>query len=215
MIDLFENQNPVGRETLGTQAFVFRGFALSLIQDLLANIALIEQISPFRHLVTPGGFTMSVSMTNCGQLGWTSDRRGYKYTAIDPLTGNPWPLMPNEFLKLAQSAAEEAGFPSFSPDACLINRYAAGTKLSLHQDKDELNLDAPVVSVSLGIPAIFQFGGLERNDKKENIPLFHGDVVVWGGVDRLRYHGVLPIKNNTHSVLGEQRINLTFREVNR
>lgn len=215
MIDLFENQNSVGTEALGTQAFVFRGFALPIAQDLLAKIALIERISPFCHLVTPGGFAMSVGMTNCGPLGRTSDRRGYKYTEIDPLTGNPWPHMPTDFVRLAQAAANEAGFPSFSPDACLINRYTEGTKLSLHQDKDELDYDAPIVSVSLGIPAIFQFGGLERNDMKKNIPLFYGDVVVWGVVDRLRYHGILPIKSNTHSILGEQRINLTFRKVNR
>ncbi len=215
MIDLFENANPIGREVLGAHAFVLRGFALPVVTDLLSNIVIIEKISPSRHLVTPRGFTMSVSMTNCGQLGWISNRRGYKYTEIDPLTGNRWPPMPDEFLNLAQSAANEAGFPSFFPDACLINRYAAGTRLSLHQDKDELDLDAPIISVSLGIPAVFQFGGFERNDKKENIPLFHGDVVVWGGVDRLRYHGVLPIKSNTHSMVGEQRINLTFRKVNR
>lgn len=215
MLDLFENESSGGREILGAQAFVLRGFALPVANELLANIALIEKISPIRYLVTPGGHTMSVGMTNCGRLGWTSDRRGYKYTAVDPLTDNPWPQMPNEFLTLAQSAANEAGFQSFIPDACLINRYATGTKLSLHQDKDEQDLDAPIVSVSLGIPAVFQFGGFERNDKKENVPLFHGDVVVWGGVDRLRYHGVLPIKSNTHLILGEQRINLTFRKVNR
>ena len=215
MNDLFENLSVGIRENIGAQAVVLRGFALPVAQDLLASVALIEKISPSRHLVTPNGFTMSVGVTNCGHLGWTSDRRGYKYTAVDPLTGNPWPPMPDEFLTLAQSAANATGFASFFPDACLINRYAPGTKLSLHQDKDEQDLDAPIVSVSLGIPAVFQFGGFERNDKKENIPLFHGDVVVWGGVDRLRYHGVLPIKNNMHSQLGEQRINLTFRKVNR
>lgn len=215
MLDLFENESSGGREILGAQAFVLRGFALPVANELLANVALIEKISPIRYLVTPGGFTMSVGMTNCGRLGWTSDRRGYKYTAVDPLTDNPWPQMPSEFLKLARSAANEAGFRSFIPDACLINRYVTGTKLSLHQDKDEQDLDAPIVSVSLGIPAVFQFGGFERNGKKENVPLFHGDVVVWGGVDRLRYHGVLPIKNNTHSIVGEQRINLTFRKVDR
>ncbi len=215
MLDLFENESSGGREILGAQAFVLRGFALPVANELLANVALIEKTSPIRYLVTPGGFTMSVGMTNCGRLGWTSDRRGYKYTAVDPLTDNPWPQMPNEFLKLARSAANEAGFRSFIPDACLINRYVTGTKLSLHQDKDEQDLDAPIVSVSLGIPAVFQFGGFERNGKKENVPLFHGDVVVWGGVDRLRYHGVLPIKNNTHSIVGEQRINLTFRKVDR
>lgn len=215
MDDLFENVHNGEREILGEQAVVLRGFALPVSDELLENIAAIEKISPSRHLVTPNGFTMSVGMTNCGPLGWISDRRGYKYTKVDPLTGNPWPQMPNEFLKLAQAAANEAGFPSFFPDACLINRYTPGTKLSLHQDKDEQDLNAPIVSVSLGIPAVFQFGGFERNDKKEKIPLFHGDVVVWGGVDRLRYHGVLPIKNSSHSTLGEQRINLTFRKVNR
>jgi alkylated DNA repair protein (DNA oxidative demethylase) len=212
MIDLFENEAPGRREPLGEEAFILRGFARPVADDLLAKVASIEAVSPFRHMVTPGGFTMSVGLTNCGQLGWTSDRKGYKYTTIDPLTGNAWPQMPGVFLTLAQSAANEAGFPQFLPDACLINRYTPGTKLSLHQDKDELDFDAPIVSVSLGIPAVFQFGGFERVDKKRNVPLFHGDVVVWGGVDRLRYHGILPIKNNTHAILGEQRINLTFRK---
>jgi alkylated DNA repair protein (DNA oxidative demethylase) len=212
MIDLFENEAPGRREPLGEEAFILRGFARSVADDLLAKVASIEAVSPFRHMVTPGGFTMSVGLTNCGQLGWTSDRKGYKYTTIDPLTGNAWPQMPSEFLALAQSAANEAGFRHFLPDACLINRYTPGTKLSLHQDKDELDFDAPIVSVSLGIPAVFQFGGFERADKKCNVPLFHGDVVVWGGVDRLRYHGILPIKNNNHPILGEQRINLTFRK---
>ncbi len=215
MIDLFENNSSGDREILGTQASVLRGFALPLVSKLVANVSLIENISPFRHLVTPGGFTMSVGMTNCGQLGWTSDRTGYRYTTIDPLTCKAWPQMPKAFLLLAQSAASEAGFDNFYPDACLINRYVPGTKLSLHQDKDELDFNTPIVSVSLGIPAVFQFGGLERTDKKNNIPLYNGDVVVWGGIDRLRYHGVLPIKHNTHSILGEQRINLTFRKASR
>lgn len=215
MIDLFENDSSGDREALGTQAFVLRGFALAVASKLVTNIALIENISPFRHLVTPGGFTMSVGMTNCGQLGWTSDRTGYRYTTIDPLTCKTWPQMPKAFLLLAQSAASEAGFDNFYPDACLINRYVPGTKLSLHQDKDELDFNAPIVSVSLGIPAVFQFGGLERTDQKNNIPLYNGDVVVWGGIDRLRYHGVLPIKHNKHSILGEQRINLTFRKASR
>lgn len=212
MIDLFENESSGEREILGPQAFILRGFALSVAHELLAKIAFVESISPFRHMTTPGGFTMSVGLTNCGQLGWTSDRRGYRYSSIDPVTGNPWPAMPNEFLALAKSAAHEAGFVNFVPDACLINRYAPGTKLSLHQDKDEQDLGAPIVSVSLGIPAVFQFGGLERDAPKIKVPLFHGDVVVWGGVDRLRFHGILPLKSNSHSMLGEQRINLTFRK---
>lgn len=213
MTDLFENERLGGRQRLGQQAFVLQGFATAVAGDLFAQIELIAAISPFRHMITPGGFTMSVALTNCGALGWTSDRRGYRYTSIDPTTERPWPGMPKEFLHLANSAANEAGFCNFLPDACLINQYVPGTKLSLHQDKDELDFDAPIVSVSLGIPAIFQFGGFERSDPKIKVPLFHGDVVVWGGVDRLRYHGVLPIKPNIHCLTGEKRINLTFRKV--
>lgn len=215
MFDLFENQNPSGRENLGTKAVVLRGFALSIVKELLTNITVIQNISPFRHMTTPRGHTISVTLTNCGHLGWISDQWGYRYTKTDPVTKKPWPQMPEVFLLLAQSAASEAGFDNFYPDACLINRYVPGTKLSLHQDKDELDFNAPIVSVSLGIPAVFQFGGLERTDRKNNIPLYNGDVVVWGGIDRLRYHGVLPIKHNTHSILGEQRINLTFRKASR
>lgn len=210
-IDLFESESAPTREKIGEEAVVLRGFASATANELLTKIKEIETISPFRHMTTPGGFTMSVGLTNCGQLGWTSDRRGYRYSTIDPMTNKPWPQMPAEFLRLAQSAAREAGFNDFNPTACLINRYAPGAKLSLHQDKDEPDFNAPIVSVSLGIPATFQFGGLDRSDKKINIPLVHGDVVVWGGIDRMRFHGVLPIKSNVHSVLGEQRINITFR----
>ncbi|HEY8939059.1 MAG TPA: DNA oxidative demethylase AlkB [Cellvibrio sp.] len=213
MHDLFENERLGGRVQLGEQAVVLQGFAMSIASNVLAQVALIETIAPFRHMKTPGGFTMSVALTNCGAFGWTSDSRGYRYTSIDPITGKPWPDMPKEFLTLARAAANEAGFSDFVPDACLINRYVAGARLSLHQDKDELDFSAPIVSVSLGIPAIFQFGGLERTDPTRKVPLFHGDVVVWGGVDRLKYHGVLPIKQNSHSTTGEQRINLTFRKV--
>jgi alkylated DNA repair protein (DNA oxidative demethylase) len=161
---------------------------------------------------TPGGFTMSVALTNCGALGWTSDRRGYRYAASDPVSGAPWPAMPESFRRLARDAAAAAGFPGFEPDACLINRYAAGARLSLHQDKDERSHVEPVVSVSLGIPAVFLWGGMRRADKAVRIPLFHGDTVVWGGVDRLRYHGVAPLKAQHHPLLGEQRINMTFRK---
>lgn len=209
MIDLFEGIS--GREKLGEQAFVLRGFALSVAEALLAEVRNVESISPLRHMETPGGFKMSVATTNCGTLGWISDRRGYKYAAIDPITHNPWPSMPDVFLTLATSAAREAGFNSFVPNACLINQYIPGTKLSLHQDKDERDFSQPIVSVSLGVPATFQFGGFERTAAKSKVPLFHGDVVVWGGVDRLRYHGILPLKRNDHALLGEKRINLTFR----
>jgi alkylated DNA repair protein (DNA oxidative demethylase) len=163
-------------------------------------------------MVTPGGFEMSVAMTNCGRLGWASDRKGYRYAPLDPLTGQRWPEMPDIFLKLAASAAAAAGFDAFVPDACLINRYAPGAKLSLHQDKDERDFRQPIVSVSLGVPAVFLFGGLKRSDKTRQVPLAHGDVVVWGGPDRLRYHGVLALKHGDHPLLGSHRINLTFRK---
>ncbi|MDO7896159.1 DNA oxidative demethylase AlkB [Pseudomonas citrulli] len=212
--DLFADQAPTPpgqTERIGQQAFVLRGFALAWLERLLPALDTVLQAAPFRQMVTPGGFTMSVALTSCGALGWTTDRRGYRYTTNDPQTGQPWPGMPAVFRELAQAAARQAGFDGFEPDACLINRYVPGARMSLHQDKDERALDAPIVSISLGLPAVFQFGGFERSDKSQRIPLFHGDAVVWGGVDRLRYHGVLPLKDGQHPRLGSQRINLTFR----
>ncbi|HEY4318690.1 MAG TPA: DNA oxidative demethylase AlkB [Herbaspirillum sp.] len=203
---------PGERERLGQGAFVLRGFALPYVDALLPSLKAVLRQAPFRHMVTPGGFRMSVGLSNCGALGWTSDRRGYRYTPIDPDSGLPWPAMPEVFMQLAQAAAAAAGFAGFRPDACLINRYAAGTRLSLHQDRNELDLAAPVVSISLGIPAVFQFGGTQRADPKQRVPLFHGDVVVWGGEDRLRYHAVLPLKPAHHPATGEVRINMTFRK---
>lgn len=200
------------QQQLAQDAFVLRAFATPYVAQLLPLLETIQQASPFRHLVTLGGFRMSVAMTCCGALGWTSDRRGYRYSAIDPDNGRNWPAMPDIFLLLAQAAAAQAGFDGFLPDACLINRYQPGTRLTLHQDKDEQDYAAPIVSVSLGIPAMFLFGGHERSDKAARVLLFHGDVVVWGGVDRLRYHGVLPLKEAEHPLLGGQRINLTFRK---
>ncbi|MDB6142119.1 MAG: alkB [Pseudomonas sp.] len=212
-LDLFADDAPQAPRTeqIGPRSFVLRGFALPLVEQLLPALQRILGRSPFRHMVTPGGFTMSVALSNCGQLGWVTDRSGYRYTRIDPDTGQPWPDLPDLFMQLAQSAASESGFPGFIPDACLINRYVPGAKMSLHQDKNEQGYEWPVVSVSLGIPAMFLFGGMERSDKTQRVPLFHGDVVVWGGEDRLRYHGVLPLKQAEHPQLGEQRINFTFR----
>jgi len=201
-----------GRDFLGAQACILRGYALPYVGDLGAEIARIDAASPFRHMTTPGGYTMSAALTNCGGLGWISDRRGYRYTGIDPQTGRPWPAMPACFLALARSAASAAGFDDFVPDACLMNRYLPGARLTLHQDKNERDFTAPIVSVSLGIPAVFLFGGNERADKAVRIALRHGDVAVWGGVDRMRYHGVLPINADEHPLLGRQRINLTFRK---
>ncbi|WP_144629966.1 DNA oxidative demethylase AlkB [Bordetella genomosp. 13] len=209
--DWFDSPQPGRREALGPQACVLRGFALEYVPRLLPALREIERTAPARQLVTPGGRTMSIAMSNCGALGWTSSRNGYRYTARDPASGQPWPSMPAPFLELAQAAADAAGHPGFVPDACLINRYDPGTRLSLHQDRDEHDLDHPIVSVSLGIPAVFLFGGLRREDATQKVPLFHGDVVVWGGADRLRYHGVQPVREAEHPELGRLRINLTFR----
>jgi DNA oxidative demethylase len=210
MHDLFASE--AVREAFAPGAVVMRGWALPLETALLAALEEIAVAAPFRRMVTPGGFTMSVAMTNCGKAGWVTDRTGYRYTATDPQTGRPWPAMPGLFLKLAGDAAAAAGYPSFVPDACLINRYEPGTRLSLHQDRNERDFAQPVVSVSLGLPATFQFGGAKRTDRPLRIPLHHGDVVVWGGPTRLNYHGVLELKDGEHSALGRLRLNLTLRK---
>ncbi|MFL6417085.1 MAG: DNA oxidative demethylase AlkB [Bryobacteraceae bacterium] len=197
---------------LGPGVAVLRGFALKNEAALLSELKRVTEAAPFRHMVTAGGFRMSVAMTNCGPLGWISDRRGYRYEETDPVSGDPWPPIPDLFLKLAGDAANAAGFPLFTPNACLINRYEPGAKMSLHQDKDEKDFTQPIVSVSLGLPAVFQFGGLKRSEETRRIQLTHGDVVVWGGPARLRYHGVLPLKKGTHPTLGNHRLNLTFRK---
>lgn len=199
-------------ERLGPEAVVLHGFALPEEAKILAALNEIVDLAPFRHMITPGGHRMSVAMTNCGSLGWVTDTTGYRYDALDPESGQPWPPMPEPFLRLAEAAATEAGFPSFIPDACLINRYEPGAKLSLHQDKDEQDLSQPIVSVSLGLPATFLFGGTKRADKQQRTPLTHGDVVVWGGLARLSYHGVLPLKEGDHPLLGRYRLNLTLRK---
>lgn len=201
------------RIAIGANACVLRGFALRWQHDLLAGVAGIVQQAPFRHLVTPGGRPMQVAMTNCGDLGWYSDRLGYRYTPRDPLSGQPWPAMPSSFAELAAQAAQAAELPPFAPNACLINRYTVGTRLTLHQDEGDAR--QPIVSVSLGLPAVFLWGGQERGDATQKLPLQHGDVVVWGGVDRMRFHGVMPVKDGlspvSHPLLAGQRINLTFR----
>ena len=211
MSDLFAGQ--AQRTPLGAQACVLHGFALPVAEALLAGIDAIAAAAPFRHLATPGGHVMQVAMTNCGTFGWCSDRRGYRYERCDPTTGQPWPPLPEAFLRLAREAAAEAGFTGYVPDACLVNRYAPGTRLSLHQDRDEGNYDHPIVSVSLGLPATFLFGGYARGDRTVRVPLAHGDVVVWGGVDRMRFHGVLPVPPGRDPRTGEARLNLTFRKV--
>jgi alkylated DNA repair protein (DNA oxidative demethylase) len=212
-LDLFESAPLAGpqEESLGPGAMLLRGFALAESAQLLEAIGQVAQQAPFRHMTTPGGFRMSVAMTNCGAVGWVTDRSGYRYDPIDPTTHEKWPAMPLVLLALAARAAARGGFADFQPDACLINRYEPGTRLSLHQDRNEQDLRAPVVSVSLGLQAVFLFGGPRREDPTRAIPLAHGDVVVWGGVSRLWFHGVRPLKDAEHPVLGRQRINLTFR----
>jgi DNA oxidative demethylase len=213
-VDLFESVPDVrpAQEAMAEGAVLLRGFASPLEAGLIAALRAIVEQAPFRHMMTPGGHQMSVAMTNCGSFGWVTDRTGYRYDANDPEAGRPWPAMPPAFRELARQAASQAGFAEFSPDACLINRYQPGARMSLHQDKDELDLAAPIVSVSLGLPAIFLFGGLKRSDKPNRFRLQHGDIAVWGGPARLAFHGVAPLADGEHALLGQQRINLTFRK---
>lgn len=190
---------------------LLRGAALPFEQALLAALDVVTAASPFRHMVTPGGYRMSVAMTNCGAAGWVTDRSGYRYDPRDPETGSTWPAMPDCFRTLATTAANGAGYPDFCPDACLINCYEPGARLSLHQDKNERDFAHPIVSVSLGLPVVFQFGGLQRNNPTRKFALQHGDVAVWGGPSRLRFHGVAELKDGVHETVGRRRINLTFR----
>ena len=213
-LSLFEDSAALnsGSVPLMAGAVLLRGYALRHLALLLSELAQVTAVAPYRHMVTPGGYSMSVSMSNCGAAGWVTDRSGYRYDACDPLSGKPWPARPICFGKLATDAAAEAGYSSFIPDACLINGYAPGARMSLHQDKNERDFDAPIVSVSLGLPAVFLWGGSARSDRPMRVPLVHGDVVVWGGPARLRYHGVMPLKAGEHAVLGRLRVNLTFRK---
>lgn len=205
---------------LAEGAILLRGYACPVEEVLLADLAAVLAAAPLRQMITPGGKQMSVAMSSCGPLGWISDRAGYRYSPHDPQSGKPWPAMPSSILALAAQAAAIAGFPGYVPDACLINRYRPGDKLSLHQDRDEQDFSAPIVSVSLGLDAIFQLGGLARRDPSTRHLLQHGDVVVFGGPARLRFHGILPIKEapliptpaaTHHPELAHQRINLTLR----
>jgi len=212
--DLFDRTSDVlpSREQMADGAVLLRGFARPMQHDLLRALDEITAQAAFRHMSTPGGFEMSVAMTNCGKCGWITDRSGYRYGADDPVSGKPWPAMPPAFRELAVQAAAQGGFAGFAPDACLINRYEPGARMSLHQDKDEQDFSAPIVSVSLGLPAIFLFGGTKRSDKPARYRLEHGDVVVWGGPSRLFFHGVAPLADGEHALLGRKRINLTFRK---
>jgi len=212
MTSLFENGER-SVEQLEEGAVLLRGFASGEAAELVEEVERIAAAAPFRHLVTPGGYSMSVAMTNCGRVGWVSDRRGYRYDPRDPDSGAPWPAIPERFLCLAQRAAAEGGFANYDPDACLINRYAAGSKLGLHQDRDEEDHWSPIVSVSLGLPAVFLWGGKRRADPVRRLRVENGDVAVWGGPARFVYHGVAPLKAGEHPLTGALRINLTFRKV--
>ena len=211
-LDLFD---PAGTESkeewLAPGAVVLPGFAAPAERELLAALGEVVARAPFRHMVTPGGFRMSVAMTNCGSYGWVTDRSGYRYDAVDPESGDAWPPMPESLLRLAADAAAHAGFGGFVPDACLINRYEPGARMSLHQDRNERDFDQPIVSLSLGLPAVFLFGGSKRADQPRRVELRHGDVMVWGGPARLRYHGVMPLRDGLHPVVGRHRVNLTLR----
>jgi alkylated DNA repair protein (DNA oxidative demethylase) len=211
--DLFDSVPDVrpSQEAMADGAVLLRGFAKPVESDLLAALREIVAQAPFRKMFTPGGHQMSVAMTNCGNAGWVTDRSGYRYDGVDPESGKPWPAMPPAFRELALQAAAAGGFDGFAPDACLINRYEPGARMSLHQDKDENDFGAPIVSVSLGLPAIFMFGGIKRSDKPRRFRLEHGDIAVWGGPSRLFFHGVAPLADGEHAVLGRQRVNLTFR----
>jgi alkylated DNA repair protein (DNA oxidative demethylase) len=198
-------------DALAPGAVVLRAFALPGEAELLADLRRVIARAPLRHMVTPGGFRMSVAMTNCGALGWVTDRTGYRYDGRDPQSGERWPRLPASFLRLAGAAAERAGFPGFVPDACLVNRYEPGARLSLHQDRNERDYAHPIVSVSLGLPAVFLFGGTTRSARTVRARLEHGDVVVWGGPARLRYHGVLTLEEGEHPATGACRYNLTLR----
>jgi DNA oxidative demethylase len=218
-LNLFEEEPRayVAPEIIAPGAAILRGFALPVAAVLMQGVDAVMAAAPLRHLVTPGGQTMSVAMSNCGPLGWTSSRQGYRYSATDPLSNQAWPAMPAGFLALAARAAAEAGFAGFTPNACLINHYQPGARMGLHQDRDEGgqkgDFSAPIVSVSLGLPAVFLFGGLQRKGITTRWPLLHGDVVVWGGPSRLAFHGVAPLKEGEHAGLGARRVNLTFRWV--
>ncbi|MFL9879049.1 DNA oxidative demethylase AlkB [Herbaspirillum rhizosphaerae] len=210
--DLFAALRVPSVERIDDGAIWLRAFADEQVAVLVQAIDQVTAQAPFRQMQTPGGYTMSVAMSNCGELGWVTDRRGYRYQRDDPLSQRPWPAMPDVFVKLAVAAANAAGFDNFMPDACLINRYVPGARMSLHQDKNEGDMTQPIVSVSLGLPATFLFGGNERADKPVRMRLESGDVVVWGGPSRLRFHGVDTLAEGVHELTGQCRYNLTFRK---
>ena len=209
--DLFTESYAQNAHAIAKGATLLHGFAVGAAPPLLQAIEDVVAAAPLRHMITPGGYRMSVAMTNCGAAGWVTDRSGYRYDARDPLTGKPWPAMPGIFSDLARRAAAAGGFGDFEPDACLINRYKPGARLTMHQDKNERDYTAPIVSVSLGLPAVFLFGSLRRKDRPQRMRLEGGDVAVWGGPTRFAYHGVAPLADGDDPLTGRCRYNLTFR----
>ena len=224
-MDLFENDlfgSPVEQQVhIAEGAMLLRQFvqqnknALLDETTVLADLNCILENSPLRKMTTASGFTMSVAMTNCGKLGWVSGSNGYMYSSIDPETAQPWPAMPPALLEAATRIARQAGYPGFLPDACLINRYLAGAQMGLHQDRDEKDFSQPIVSLSIGLSARFIIGGLDsaagRNAHTQSVVLKHGDAIVFGAAARLMFHGVLSLKPGHHPLVGNSRINLTFR----
>jgi alkylated DNA repair protein (DNA oxidative demethylase) len=223
-MDLFESDTPIIQPVL-PDVWLLKNYVALNETSILQDLASVIKQAPLRNMLTPMGFAMSAAMTNCGDLGWLSDRKGYRYDAINPINNLAWPKMPESFLALAKQAATLAGFSDFLPDACLINQYKIGASMGLHQDKNEMDFTQPIVSVSLGLPAIFLFGGAQRRDKPLKVPLQHGDVLVWGNKARLNFHGILAVKSNqnsnlnsvahtdlNHAYLNQHRVNLTFRK---
>lgn len=211
-LDLFDAPQRREPQWVSKQTVVLPGFALPWVEHLLPALRRVVLAAPFRNMTTPGGRTISVRVTNCGSLGWVSDLAGYRYSPLDPLSNVPWPALPHAFLELAQHAAIAAGFDGFVPDACLVNSYLPGNRLTLHQDRNERDFSQPIVSVSLGLPATFLLGGHARSERTRRIGLQHGDVMVWGGEDRLRFHGIMPLQDGVHPLLGARRINFTLRK---
>ena len=216
MDDLFQDQPPdlPERQALGPESWLLRHTLQTTACHLMADIHTLTATHPFQHMVTRGGHTMSVATSSYGSYGWVSDaQKGYRYASSNIETGQPWPPIPAHWLALATALAEKAGFNGFHPDSALINRYAVGARMGLHQDRDEATLAWPIVSLSLGLPARFMFGGKQRQAPVKDFTLLHGDVVVWGGADRLRFHGIRPLKAGHHSLTGPYRYNITFRRV--
>jgi alkylated DNA repair protein (DNA oxidative demethylase) len=211
MTDLF-NEEFDQKIQIADGAYCLRGFVLPVANDICAMLTQHFKAFPPQQMMTPMGYPMSVKTTSFGKFGWVGTPQGYGYSEVDLVTKKAWPPMPAVFFQLATDAAKEGGYSDFVPDTCLVNLYAIGTKMGLHRDQDELDFSQPIVSVSLGISATFLFGGAKRSDKTTKIPLTHGDVVVWGGKSRLHYHAIMPLKPNTHELLGACRINLTFRK---